>query len=191
MAKLSSTRQKALLRKYSRNLKFLMMLVSISVIVFTLPKQAKFSYDIEKGRIWNQKELISPYNFAILKTDDEIENDKRTALASVTPIYQLNDDLGKHELEGFKSDLDIKWHGAGINDRQKAKYITAGYDLLKEIYDKGVLKLNAKYQQTAENYPITILNKNIATDKNTADLFTTKNGPGLLQYCDTRKQKEL
>jgi hypothetical protein len=46
MAKLSSSRQKAILRKYSRNLKFLMMLASIAVIVFTLPKQAKFSYDI-------------------------------------------------------------------------------------------------------------------------------------------------
>ena len=69
MAKLSTSRQKALLRKYSFNVKFLMMLASICVIVFALPKQAKFSYDMEKGRIWNQKELISPYNFAILKTD--------------------------------------------------------------------------------------------------------------------------
>src|ERR1700743_556631 len=110
MAKLSTSRQKALLRKYSMNLKFFMMLASVCVIVFTLPRQAKFSYDIEKGRIWNQKELISPYNFAILKTDEEIDNDKKTALASVTPFYQLDDDIGKHELEGFKSDLEIKWH---------------------------------------------------------------------------------
>ncbi len=181
MAKLSSSRQKAVLRKYSRNLKFLMMLVSVGVIVFTLPKQAKFSYDIEKGRIWNQKDLLSPYNFAILKTDNEIESDKKTALASVTPIYQLDNDISKHELDGFKNDLEIKWHAAGIGDRQKSKYITAGYDLLKEIYDRGVLKLNPKYQQSAENYPITILDKNIATDKNTADLFTNERA---IAYCD-------
>jgi len=172
MAKLSSSRQKAVLRKYSRNVKFLMMLASVCVIVFTLPKQAKFSYDIEKGRIWNQKELISPYNFAILKTQQEIEADQKTALASVTPIYQFDDDVEGHELDGFKNDLEIKWHDAGINDRQKNKYITAGFNLLKGIYDKGVLRLNPKYQQNAENYPITILNKNIATDKNTADLYT-------------------
>ncbi len=181
MAKLSSSRQKAVLRKYSRNLKFLMMLASVCVIVFTLPKQAKFSYDIEKGRIWNQKELISPYNFAILKTDDEIESDKKTALASVTPIYQFDDNVSEQQLDGFKNDLEIKWHGAGINDRQKGKYMAAGYNMLKEIYDRGVLKLNPKYQQTAENYPITILNKNIATDKNTADLFTNERA---LSYCD-------
>ena len=181
MAKLSSSRQKAVLRKYSRNLKFLMTLASIAVIVFTLPKQAKFSYDIEKGRIWNQKDLVSPYNFAILKTQDEIESDEKTALASVTPIYQLDADEGEHQLEGFKNDFEIKWHSAGINDRQKEKHMLAGYNLLKEIYDKGVLTLNPKYQENAENYPLTILNKNIATDKNTADLFTREKA---IAYCD-------
>ena len=180
MAQLSSSRQKALLRKYARNVKFLMMLASICVIVFTLPKQAKFSYDIEKGRIWNQKDLISPYNFAILKTTQEIENDEKGALASVTPIYQLDDDFGNREVEGFNRDLGIKWHNETVNGKEDA-YTTEGDKLLKEIYSKGILSLNPKYQQSAENYAITILNKNVATDKNTADLLTKEKA---LAYCD-------
>src|ERR1700710_2438950 len=123
MATLSSSRQKALLRKYARNVKFLMMVVSTCLIVYSLPKQAKFSYEIEKGRIWNQKDLVSPYNFAILKTQQEIQNDKKTALASITPIYQLNNDVARQQMDGFKNDLEIKWHNAGIDDRLKEKYI--------------------------------------------------------------------
>jgi putative nucleotidyltransferase with HDIG domain len=190
MAKLSPSRQKAIVRKYSTNLKFLMMFTSICVIVFTLPKQAKFSYDIEKGRIWNQKELISPYNFAILKTQQEIESDEKTALASIPPIYQFDDQVATHELDGFKSDLEIKWHNAGINIREKPKYESLGYDLLKAIYDKGTISLNSKYQQTTENYPITVLNKNVATDKNTADLYTKEKA---LAYCSQvlSEQKSL
>ena len=183
MAKLSSSRQKALLRKYSLNVKFIMTLASICVIVLTLPKQAKFSYDIEKGRIWNQKDLISPYNFAILKTSEEIESDRKTALASVTPIYQLDTEVPAHELEGFKSDFDIKWHGSGLKDRLKSAYEVAGYNLLKEIYDKDILNLNPRYQQNADNYAITILNKNTATDKSTADLFTKEKA---LSYCSNK-----
>src|SRR5476651_1642427 len=134
MATLSSSRQKALLRKYARNLKFLMMMVSICLIVYSLPKQAKFSYEIEKGRIWNQKELLSPYNFAILKTQQEIENDQKVALSTITPIYQFDGDLANHELDGFKNDLEVKWHSAGINDRLKPKYAQTGFNLLNEIY---------------------------------------------------------
>jgi len=172
MATLSSSRQKALLRKYARNVKFLMMIVSIGLIVYSLPKQAKFSYEIDKGRIWNQKDLVSPYNFAILKTQQEIDDDRKTALASVTPIYQLNTETDPQQTDGFKTDLEVKWHTAGINDYQKEKYITAGLNLLKEIYGRGVLNLNKKYQQATANYPVTVLSNNIASDKNTVDLFT-------------------
>ena len=181
MAKLSNTRQKAILRKYSDNVKYLMMAASICLIVFTLPKQAKFRYEYDRGRIWTQKDLVSPYNFAILKTQPEIENDQHAALRSVTPAYQLDSELEQAQLEGFKNDLEIKWHDSGINDKKKQTYLNLGGDLLKEIYDKGILNLNPKYQQSQQNYPIQILNKNVATDKNTAELYTKEKA---LTYCD-------
>src|SRR6201996_3289553 len=135
MATISPTRQRAILRKYSHNIKFLMMVVSVFVIVITLPKQAKFLYEIEKGRVWTQNDLVSPYNFAILKTQQEIDNDHRAALASITPIYQLNTDIEQQQLDTFKSAFEIKWHVSGLNDRQKEEYITVGTNLLKNIYE--------------------------------------------------------
>ncbi|PAW95700.1 transmembrane HD family protein [Mucilaginibacter sp. MD40] len=172
MAKLTASRQKALLRKYALNVKFLMMLASIILIVYTLPKQAKFGYEFEKGRIWNQRDLVSPYSFAILKTPAEIEADTKAALATVTPIYQKDNEMGLRQLEGFRNDLEIKWHNAGLPERLKNTYLQTGINILTNAYEKGIIKLNAKYQQAGKNYPVTILNNNIATDKNTADLFT-------------------
>src|ERR1700748_3213330 len=99
MAKLSSSRQKAIMRKYSENVKYLMMAASICLIVFTLPKQAKFRYEYDRGRIWTQKYLVSPYNFAILKTQQEIENDQQDALRSVTPIYQYDDNIAQQQTD--------------------------------------------------------------------------------------------
>jgi len=181
MATLSSSRQKALLRKYALNVKFFMVFVSVSVIVYTLPKQAKFGYEYEKSRIWNQKDLISPYNFAILKTNAEIEADQKSALAAITPIYQLNTDVGQQLLEGFKSDFEIKWHTAGLNEKLKARYLQTGITLLTEVFKRGVLKLNPKYQQNNKNYQVTILNDNIATETNTSQLFTRESA---VAYCD-------
>ncbi|MGN8069130.1 HD family phosphohydrolase [Mucilaginibacter sp. SG564] len=186
MAKLSTSRQKALMRKYSRNVKFLMMLMSIGLIVFFLPKQAKFSYEYEKGRIWNQKDLASPYNFAILKTQQEIKNDQKTARESIPPIYQLDAAVENQQLEGFKSDIEIKWHNSGISDKLKPRYINTGADLLQEIYETGILKLNPQYQVSSENYPLTVLNKNVASAKNTNELFTKEKA---LAYCDKTLSK--
>jgi putative nucleotidyltransferase with HDIG domain len=181
MAKFSSSRQKAALRKYARNIKYLMVLASTVVIVFTLPKQVKFNYEIEKGRVWNQKDLISPYNFAILKTPEEIDNDKKVALANIMPVYQLNSSIGNQQITGFRADLEIKWHGANIKDNNKENYITTGTGLLNSIYNKGVLSLNAKYMQNGQGYAIMVLDKNVGTEKNTAELFTRESA---LKYCD-------
>jgi putative nucleotidyltransferase with HDIG domain len=181
MAKFSASRQKAILRKYAVNVKFLMVTLSICVIVFALPKQAKFRYEYEKGRIWTQKDLVSPYNFAILKTSQEIVNDQQAALRSVTPVYQLTPDVIQQQLDGFKNDFEIKWHSAGLSERQKNNYLQTGLSLLKQIYARGVVVYNPKYQQAEKNYAITVLNKNVATDRNTADLFTKESA---LVYAD-------
>jgi putative nucleotidyltransferase with HDIG domain len=180
MAKFSLSRQKAILRKYARNVKFLMMVASICLIVVTLPKQAKFRYEYEKGRIWTQKDLVSPYNFAILKTSQELQADQQEALHTITPIYQLDVDMAPQQLEGYKNDFEIKWHDAHLNERLKQEHFKLGYDLLTEIYKRGLLLLNARYQQSGENYPISILNKNVAEDKNTAEILTKERA---IQYA--------
>lgn len=181
MAKLSSSRQKALLRKYALNVKFFMMIVSVSLIVYALPKQAKFGYEYEKGRIWNQKDLASPYNFAILKTNAEIEADQKAALNAITPIYQLNEEVGRQLLEGFRNDFEVKWHTAGLNEKQKNLYLSTGTGLLTEVYNRGIFKPNPKYQHSNTNYDITILNNNVATERNTSDIFTREKA---IAYCD-------
>jgi membrane-associated HD superfamily phosphohydrolase len=180
MATLSASRQRALLRKYARNIKYFMMLVSICLIVYTLPKQAKFRYEYEKGRIWSQKDMVSPYNFAILKTGLELAADQEAALHSITPIYQLLPDVAEQQLNGYKSDFEIKWHDAGIKEQQKEKYLQTGYNLLKNIYDRGLLTLVSKYQRGSENYAITELYNNTSTDKNTVELFTKETA---IAYC--------
>ena len=181
MAILNSSRQKALMRKFAVNIKFLMMFTAVIVIIFTLPKQAKFRYEYGKGRIWNQKDLVSPYNFAILKTNAELDADKDAALRSISPIYEYGPQVEKQELENFKNDFEIKWHNASLNEKQKEAYLKCGTDLLSAIYQKGLLELNKRFQRAAENYEVTILQNKIAQTKNTAALFTRERA---LSYCD-------
>lgn len=181
MAIFNSSRQKALLRKFALNIKFLMMFAAVILIIFTLPKQAKFRYEYGKGRIWNQKDLISPYNFAILKTNAELEADKDAALRSINPVYQQNPQINKQEQENYKNDFEIKWHNAALNEKQKTAYFNLGSRLLDVIYQKNVIALNKQYQRNGENYDVTILQNKIAEDKNTSELFTREQA---LNYCD-------
>ncbi|RKR84747.1 hypothetical protein BDD43_4999 [Mucilaginibacter gracilis] len=181
MATLTPSRQRALMRKYARNVKFIMMLLSIAIIVVSLPKQAKFRYEYDKGKIWNLKDLVSPYSFAVLKSDEEMKEDQAAAVRSVMPIYQQDKETPQQNLEGFKNDFEIKWRNAGLKENQKQTYFSLGYNLLKHVYETGVLALNKKYQLGDENYRITILQNNVAKETNTSQLYTRETA---LSYID-------
>ena len=106
-----------------------MMILSVLVISTVLPKHARFRFEYEKGQIWQNKDLISPYSFAIEKTQEEINKDKADVLKSVLPIYRNNLQLTQAELEGFVADFDLKWSTSGLSQRLKDVYKGVGLSI--------------------------------------------------------------
>lgn len=171
-------------------LKYVMMVASVLLITFILPKQAKFRYEFEKGRIWNHKDLISPYNFAILKTEKELEADRAEALKNISPIYQTDRRIDERQMEDYKTDFEQRWEGAKITSKFKTKNFFVGQRLLKEIYTTGIITLNRKYQKNGENYQVNVMENNVAIEKNTSQLYTYEKA---LNYIDEtlKSNKEL
>ncbi|MCX2574051.1 HDIG domain-containing protein [Pedobacter sandarakinus] len=150
------------------------MLFTVFVITLFLPKQPRFRYEFEKGKVWMNKDLISPFSFAILKTNPQVNSDKKNALKDVLPVYQLDKSLAENNLEQFSNEFDIKWKSTQLDEKDKEKYKTTAYALLADIYNKGVISLNAKQQTNGKNYDFSLMERNISRQKNTQDVFTTE-----------------
>lgn len=118
-----------------------------------------------------QKDLYSPYNYAIQKTSEEIEEDKNEILNSVLPIYQYDSEISPKSIEAFNSEFQSKWISSGIDNNLKEKYQSLGNNLLQNVYDKGLINTVLKYQRNALNYNLSLINKNISSQLNTADVF--------------------
>lgn len=152
-----------------------MMLICVLFITLFLPKQARFRYEYEKGKTWMQKDLYSPYTFSIQKTSEEIAKDKEDILKTVLPIYQKDNQVVENELDGFYSEFETKWRSSGLPESQKNIYFSAGNNLLKDIYDRGLMSPEKKYQRFGENYNFSLLQNNISTQLNTVDAFLLSN----------------
>lgn len=118
-----------------------------------------------------QKDLYSPYNYAIQKTSEEIEEDKNEILNSVLPIYQYDSEISPKSIEAFNSEFQSKWISSGIDNNLKEKYQSLGNNLLQKVYDKGLINPVLKYQRNGLNYNLSLINKNISSQFNTADVF--------------------
>ncbi|MFN8406637.1 MAG: HDIG domain-containing protein [Sphingobacteriaceae bacterium] len=168
-------------RRYAQTFKYVMISLSVLIIALVLPKQARFRFEFEKGKIWMQNDLIAPYRFAIKKTNAEIEKDRQDILHSLHPVYQNNQEIVHKSIDDFNTDFEVKWKGALVPESQKATYKTFGNLLLRNIYSRGVMLLIKKYQQNNSNYPFTLLTNNAAQHINTADAYTVETG---LKYAE-------
>ena len=182
MAKIKKNSHKVLYRKYSYNIKYVMMLLTVLLISFFLPKQPRFRYEFEKGKVWMNKDLISPFSFAILKTEPEVSTDKKDALESLLPIYRYNPDLINVIEDAFLNEFEVKWRGSTIDERDREAVRESALSLLKSIYQKGIIATQPKHLQGNKFYDFALLNNNVSKVVSTQDVFTVQTA---LQFFST------
>ncbi|MBB5620304.1 hypothetical protein HDE69_001353 [Pedobacter cryoconitis] len=194
MAKIKKNSHKILYRKYSSNIKYIMMVLTVLIITFFLPKQPRFRYEFQKGKVWLNKDLVSPFSFAILKTNPQVITDKQDALENVLPIYRYSPELYTAVEEAYSNEFDVKWRGNAFPEEEKTPNKIASLKLLKSIYEKGIIAVNPKHQKGRKYYDISLLNNNISKTISTQDVFTVQTA---LDYFNTTftstkvKEKEV
>jgi putative nucleotidyltransferase with HDIG domain len=149
------------------------------LISFFLPKQPRFRYEFEKGKVWMNKDLISPFSFAILKTEPEVSTDKKDALENLLPIYRYNADLINVIEDAFLNEFEVKWRGGTFDERDREAVRQSALNLLKSIYQKGIIAPQPKHQKGDKFYDFALLNNNVSKVVSTQDVFTV---PTALQY---------
>ncbi|MEJ7559102.1 MAG: HDIG domain-containing metalloprotein [Pedobacter sp.] len=150
------------------------MIFSVFIITAFLPKQPRFRYEFEKGEIWKNKDLASPFSFAILKTTPQVDLDRKEALDNILPIYTLDTALINEVEEAYVSEFDVKWRASGLPDNEKEVYKRTSVNILRSIYAKGIIALDVKQQKGNKNYDFSLLQNNVSKTLNSADVFTVQ-----------------
>lgn len=159
-----------------------MMILSVIIICVFLPKQPRFRFEYEKGKTWMHEDLIAPYNFAILKTPSELKTDREQILSSVYPVYDNHVQEKNEEIERFLNELEAKWKGSGLEDKDMPEYSSTVTRILSHVYDRGIIALTKKFQTNGENYTFNLATENVAEKKNTAEVYTRESA---LAYANT------
>ena len=69
------------------------LVVLFLVLTLIFPRPAKFSYDYRKGSPWSHETLLAQFDFPILKTDEQIREEKSRSKSVVIPYYRYRQDI--------------------------------------------------------------------------------------------------
>jgi len=181
--------QKNIFTRNPQLFRYGLMILCIAVITFFLPKHPRFRFEFEKGKIWMHDDLVSPYNFAIIKTQEEINRDKEDILQSIDPIYNLQTQTAANQISRMQADLSTKWKNTTFDPELETLYSEVATALLKKVYEEGVMSPTKKFQTQGEHYNFMLLTDNLSAKRNTADVFTQESAQAYIEEMVNANEK--
>ena len=171
--------------------KILLFVLITATVVYLFPKGGQFKYNIQKGKPWPYENLYAPFDFAILKSEEDLAKEKEEIEANKKLFFTVREGV----LERVEEKYDVQVllvledsAAAGINKKSIASF---GKRFLNTVYKTGFLN-KSDNDKVVKNTVITLRRGNEAEDIASDKLFTTEMlVPELQSYFDNTRYKPL
>ena len=167
--------------------KGLIFLITITIIVYFLPKEGKFNYQFDINTPWKYGLLQASFDFPIYKNELQVQAEEDSLMATYQPYYNLNKETEKNAVDKFREDYykNLKQHIG----REYFRYIER---TLKELYAQGIVSGNELGQLKEDSvHHILLIEQNTATSIPVGQLYTTKAAYEYLLNSDTAQYSKL
>lgn len=114
------------------------LLILFAFLLLMSPKSGTFKYDYKKGAPWSYETLVAQFDFPILKSDKQIDEDLARITSFQLPYYKWDSEVSQGALSGFNSRNDL-----GRCSLIKQELIACYSD----IYERGIIDLTEEHKE--------------------------------------------
>ena len=148
----------------------ILVIGTVAIIVWLMPRSNQFSFNAEKGRPWVYSDLSAPFDFPIYKSDEVINRERDSLMKLYEPYYLINKDISGKQIRQFYKD-----YSNGIPGLEN-DYLSIIANRLRDLYATGIMN-SSEYTElhqdtarliriidgkTANSVPITEVNSVIS-----------------------------
>jgi putative nucleotidyltransferase with HDIG domain len=184
-----------------------LFLLTLALIVYAFPRQAKFKYEFTKGKPWMHETIIAPFDFSILKSVEEIESEKDIINKQHATIFNFNDAIFEIKAEEFVNLFEDKWSldkkiqkdekftfsnvfklKSVRNNTKKHDLVNFGFNKLQEIYSKGIIQQNSDNSHGSQ---VLLKKGSLAEKRDIIDFYTINSAANEINLMDKLSEKEF
>lgn len=147
--------------------KALLIFCSSLLILYLFPKGGQFKYEFQKGKPWQYPTYYAPFDFSILKTDQQLAEDKKNVSASIKPYYRVDLAVFQDVVTRYKTQFDRSFKPLK-NKRKKEALFSFGRSMLDTIYKTGVIPPSLTF---ADHTTVFLIRANTASEINIDSFF--------------------
>lgn len=158
--------------------KVLLFLFSAVLIVIMIPREGKFRYEFSKGKPWLHETLIAPFDFAISKTQEEIEEEEAEIRKNATPYFRRDTGIVRSRMTAFEALFEENWKEIYQGEEKESKdkktrSFNFGRQILRSIFNKGVIQIHESIESESKDFTIFLLDtSNIAREYPLSNFYT-------------------
>jgi cyclic-di-AMP phosphodiesterase PgpH len=149
-------------------LKVALFAATVVLLVLVLPKEGKFRYEFSKGKPWLHDDLYAPFDFAIIKYDDELKTEEEQVLSLLKPFFKLDTAVKSRQEALFELEFNKKWaerYGdLNASRQQKDRLLRQGLTVFDSIFRAGIIQIDPSIENKPAGYEIFIIENNVARE---------------------------
>ncbi|NQV77494.1 MAG: HDIG domain-containing protein [Lutibacter sp.] len=170
-----------LLVNHSLIYKLFLFIATIVLVVYLFPKGGQFKYEFQRGRPWQYENYYAPFDFAIQKSVEEIENEKAQIKKTSKLFFEYNEET----VANVKSEISIKitqfLSNYEISKIDKNVLLQKATEIVNNIYEYGYLEVLSN--EIIDNRLITLRNGNIIQEIQPTKLYKSSQ---ILEYINSK-----
>jgi len=162
-------------KQYANIYKGFLVLLTIVLLVQLFPRQPGFEYEYQQARPWMHEDLIAPFTFAVLKTDQELEREREQIKEEFVPFFERLPEVQASMIDAFHERFDAAWEEAYPEDPQprlRERSRDTGEEILRHLYDAGIIFLDEDFRDKPGNFELRVVEDNVARTRVLGGLYT-------------------
>ncbi len=129
--------------------KVILFVFTTALIVYLFPKSGKFKYSFQNGKPWQSENLYAPFDFAIKKSEEEINFEIKKIESEAVQYFDVDSSLIESAISNYKSQFKLIFPDT-IPDNESKRVYSKTEGILKNVYRYGVLKESYDFDPNTE-----------------------------------------
>lgn len=155
-----------------RTNRVIQVLIAAALIVMMTPTKSSFKYEFQQGHYWKHETLQAPFDFAIQKTDKEIEQQTNEIKADKKLYFDYSTQANDKMQQELQKSIASYVSKHNLSNKEAQRLNTLAENILNNIINHGVLSDYSNVKNPEQS--IVVINNNLASEHLFKEFYSIK-----------------
>lgn len=154
--------------------KVILFLITASVIVYLFPKGGQFKYNFTKGKPWQYENLMATFDFAIEKSQEEIEEEIKIIDVEAKQYFLFDQEVVNDVFKDYDLRISMAKSNDSLTNEDLETMSLLGRSIIESVYDRGFIEPVSENRISSDVEIIALKNENEVEDIVFSTLFKSE-----------------